>query len=84
MIFVDGENATVADPVGPVTAIVVPDTDAMDPLTSSSPLTLAGAWDAAVADVAFGAVEESLGGLLLDEPHATAYSAAIPTIASTE
>jgi hypothetical protein len=84
MIFVDGENATVADPFGPVTSIVVPDTESMDPLTSSSPLTLTGAWDAAAADVVFDADDVSLGELLLDESQATADSAVIPTIASTE
>ena len=84
MIFVDGENATFADPCGPLTSIVVPDTESIDPLTSSSPLTFAGAWDDATADVVLGAADDALGELLLDEPQATADNAAIPTIASTE
>ena len=84
MIFVDGENATVADPFAPVTSIVVPDTESIDPLTSSSPLTFTGAWDDATADVVLGAVDDELGELLSDEPQATADSAVIPTIASTE
>ena len=88
MIFVDDENATDADPWGPLTLIVVPDTESIDPTTSSSPLTFDGVADGvggdATADVVFGAVEDSLGELLLDEPQPTAASAVIPTIASTE
>jgi len=88
MIFVDEENATDADPWGPLTSIVVSDTESIDPTTSSSPLTFDGVVDGAggdaTADVVFGAVEGSLGGLLLDEPQPTAASAVIPTIASTE
>jgi hypothetical protein len=84
MIFVDAENATFADPFAPLTSIVVPDTESIDPLTSSSPLTFAGAWDAAAADVMVDVVDVSLGELLLDEPQATADSAVIPTIAKTE
>jgi len=88
MIFVDEENATDADPCGPLTWIVVPDTESIDPTTSSSPLTFNGGVDGAggdaTADVVFGAVEDSLGELLLDEPQPTAASAVIPTIASTE
>jgi hypothetical protein len=80
MIFVDEENATDADPCGPLTSIVVPDTESIDPTTSSSPLTFNGVVDGAggdaTADVVFGAVEDSLGELLLGE--------LIPTIASTE
>ena len=84
MIFVDAENATLADPFAPLTSIVVPDTESIDPLTSSSPLTFAGAWDAVAADEEVDVDEVSLGGLLVDEPQATADSAVIPTIASTE
>jgi len=88
MIFVDEENATDADPCGPLTWIVVPDTESIDPTTSSSPLTFNGVVDGAggdaTADVVFGAVEDSLAELLLDEPQPTAASTVIPTIASTE
>src|SRR5262245_28953657 len=88
MIFVAEENATDADPWGPLTLIVVPDTESIDPTTSSSPLTFDGVVDGAGGDataaVVFGAVGDSLGGLLLDEPQATTESAVIPTIASTE
>ena len=62
-----------------------PDTDAIDPLTSSSPLTFTGATDAAAAaDVVAGALDCALGEFMLDSPHATADSAVIPTIATTE
>ena len=85
MIFVDSDNDTDADPFGPLTSIVVPDTDAIDPLTSSSPLTFTGATDAAAAaDVVAGALDCALGEFMLDSPHATADSAVIPTIATTE
>jgi len=88
MIFVDEENATDADPWGPLTSIVVPDTESIEPTTSSSPLTFNGVVDEvggdATAEVVLVAVEDSLGELLLDEPQPTAASAVIPTIASTE
>jgi hypothetical protein len=87
MSLVDSENATDADPCGELTSIVVPVTDAIDPLTSSSPLTFTGASDAgadAAADVVVGVVGDSLGELLVDDPQATAANAVIPTIASTE
>jgi len=86
MIFVEDENATDAVPWGPLTSIVVPDTESMDPTTSSSPLIFNGVVDGgrgdATADVVFGAVEDTLGELLLDEPQPTAASVVIPTIAS--
>jgi hypothetical protein len=85
MIFVDDENATDADPCGPLTSIVVPDTESIDPTTSSSPLIFNGVVDGVVgdatADVDFGAVDDSLGELLLDEPQPAAASAVIPAIA---
>ncbi|WP_319435848.1 hypothetical protein [Mycobacterium sp. RTGN5] len=83
MTFVDGVKDTDAVPFGPLTVIVVPDTESIDPITSSSPLTFDGGADEAAADdVVFDAVEVPLGELLLDEPHATADSAVTPTIAS--
>ena len=86
MIFVDAENATDADPFGELTSMVEPDTDAIDPLTSSSPLTFTGASDvgAAAADVAVGAAGDSPCELLVDAPQAPADNAVIPMTASTE
>jgi hypothetical protein len=86
MIFVDGENATDADPFGPLTSIVVPDTDAIDPLTSSSPLTFTGASDvgAAAADAAGVVVGDLLGELVVDDPQATADNAVTPMVTSTD
>jgi hypothetical protein len=84
MIFVAGENDTVADPFGPLTSIIVPDTDAIEPATSSSPFTLTGATDVgcAAADDVTGVVGDSLGELLVVDPHATVANAVIPIIGS--
>jgi len=43
MIFVSSVNDTDADPSGELTSIRIPDTDAIEPLTSSSPLIFSGA-----------------------------------------
>jgi len=64
MIFVDGENTTDADPFGPLTSILVPDTESIDPLTSSSPLTFDGDGGEATAEVVLGAADDELGELL--------------------
>jgi hypothetical protein len=83
MIFVDGVNDTDADPWRPLTVIVVPETESIDPITSSSPLTFDGATDeATVGDV--GAADDADDVVFGDEPHATADTAVTPTIASTE
>jgi hypothetical protein len=85
MTLVDSEKATDADPCGELTSTRVPDTDAIDPPTSSSPSTLTGVSDAgaAAADVVVGAVEDSVGGGFVDDPHATADSAVVATSASS-
>jgi hypothetical protein len=79
-------NATDADPCGELTSILMPDTDAIEPPTSSSPSALTGVSDAdaAAADVVVDADEAALDELFVDDPHATADSAVIPTSASTE
>ncbi|MGI9164565.1 MAG: hypothetical protein ACR2JI_16835 [Mycobacterium sp.] len=84
MTFVESENDTVADPFCPLTSIVVPDTDAIDPLTSSSPLIFTGAWDGSTAAVVVDAVEDALGDLVVAELQATADNAVIPIIANVK
>ena len=86
MTFVAAEKETFAAPFGPLTWIVVPDTDAMDPATSSSPFTFTGVadvGDAAGVEVA-GVVGDSPGELLVDGPQAMADDAVIPMSANTE
>jgi hypothetical protein len=82
-IFVDGENATVAGPLGCVTWIVVPDTDATCPNTRSLPLAGAVTEDDADGDGVPVALGEALDDPLLDEPHAATDSAVTPMTAST-
>jgi hypothetical protein len=80
--LVDSDRATAAAPFGELTSTRVPDTDAIDPLTSSSPSIFTGAWEAAAADVVADAADDALGSVLVAEPHATADSEVIPTTAS--
>jgi hypothetical protein len=82
MIFVESVKDTDAEPSGEVTSIRIPDTEAIEPLTSSSPLIFSGAWEAAAADVVVDAADDALGSVLVAELHATADSAVIPTIAN--
>jgi hypothetical protein len=84
MTFVDSANVTDAEPFGPLTSTLLPETESIDPATSSSPFTFAGAMDGAAADVVAAAVEEVPGAAVLDALQATADSAATPAIASTE
>ncbi|MFN8043367.1 MAG: hypothetical protein U0S13_08485 [Mycobacterium sp.] len=79
MIFVEGENCTEAAPLGPLTSILLPDTDAIDPTTSSSPLIFSGVWDA-TADVVLGRGDDP-PALVSAEPQATADSVVTPTTA---
>lgn len=83
-IFVDGENATAAAPLGWVRWIVVPDTDAISPATRSLPLADgAPDVDGAVDVDPFARVDVvgELGELVVDEPHAANDSTVIPTTA---
>jgi hypothetical protein len=90
MIFVESVKDTDAEPSGELTSIRIPDTEAIEPLTSSSPLIFSGAWEAAAADVvadaaddvADEAVGDTLDSVFVAEPHATADNAVIPTSAS--
>jgi hypothetical protein len=85
MTLVDSEKATDAAPFGELTSILMPDTDAIDPPTSSSPSALTGVSDAGAAtDVEVAADADSLDELFVDDAHATVDSAVIPTIANTE
>jgi hypothetical protein len=85
MTLVDSEKATDAAPFGELTSILMPDTDAIEPPTSSSPSALTGVSDAGAAtDVVVDADADSLDELLVEDPHATVDNAVIPTIASTE
>jgi hypothetical protein len=84
MTFVDSVNVTDAEPFGPLTSTLLPETESIDPATSSSPFTFAGVMDGAAADVVAAAVEEAVGAAVLDAVQATADSAATPAIASTE
>jgi hypothetical protein len=91
MILVDSVKATAAAPRGELTSTRVPDTEAIDPLTSSSPSMITGTWEASAADVvapaatddeADDAADDAVDSVLVAEPHATADRAVIPTIAS--
>jgi hypothetical protein len=83
--LVDSDKATDAAPFGELTSILVPDTDAIDPPTSSLPSTLTGVSDAGAAtDVEVAGDADSLDEVLVEDPHATVDNAVIPTIASTE
>jgi hypothetical protein len=84
MTFVDSANVTDAEPFGPLTSTLLPETESIDPATSSSPFTFAGVMDGAAADGVAAAVEEVLDAALLDAVQAIADSVAIPAIASTE
>jgi hypothetical protein len=85
MTLVDSEKATDAAPCGELTSILMPDTDAIEPPTSSSPSALTGVSDAGAAtDVEVAGDADSLDELFVDDPHATADSAVIPTSANTE
>jgi hypothetical protein len=85
MTLVDSEKATDAAPCGELTSILMPDTDAIEPPTSSSSSALTGVSDAgaAAADVVVGAVADSVGGGFVDDPHATTDRAVVATIASS-
>jgi hypothetical protein len=89
MILVDSENATDADPCAELTSILIPDTEAIEPLNSSSPLIFTGASDAGaaaadvLADVA-EAVGDSVGELLVGDPQAAADKTVIPATARAE
>jgi hypothetical protein len=82
MILVDSVKATAAAPRGELTSTRVPDTEAIDPLTSSSPSMITGTWEASGADVVADADDEVADSVFVAEPHATADSAVIPTNAS--
>lgn len=72
MTLVDSEKATDAAPFGELTSILMPDTDAIEPPTSSSPSALTGVSDAGAAtDVVVDADADSLDELLVEDPHAT-------------
>ncbi|MCE9516255.1 MAG: hypothetical protein K8R24_10060 [Mycobacterium sp.] len=77
-------NVTDAEPFGPLTSTLLPETESIDPATSSSPFTFAGVMDGAAADVVAAVVEEAVGATVLDALQPTADSAATPVIASTE
>jgi hypothetical protein len=93
MILVDSVKATAAAPRGELTSTRVPDTEAIDPLTSSSPSMITGTWEASAADVVAPAAaddaaddavddtDEAADSVFVAEPHATADSAVIPTSA---
>jgi hypothetical protein len=82
MSFVLSVKDTDAEPSGEVTSIFMSDTEAIEPLTSSSPLIFSGAREAAAADVVVDAADDALDSVLVAEPHATADRAVIPTMAS--
>jgi hypothetical protein len=88
MIFVDSVKATAAAPRGELTSTRVPDTEAIDPLTSSSPSMITGTWEASAdvvgeaADDAADDTDEAADSGFVAEPHATADRAVIPTNAS--
>jgi hypothetical protein len=86
MTLVESVNATDAAPCGELTSILMPDTEAIEPLTSSLPSIFSGAWEAAAGevvadaadDVADEAADDAVDSVLVVELHATADSAVIP------
>ena len=92
MILVYSVKATAAAPRGELTSTRVPYTEAIDPLTSSSPSMITGTWEASAADVVApaaadaddevaDAADEAVDSVSVVELHATADSAVTPTSA---